>query len=125
MVPKEIRRDGGPGYETKTVTVHEAPTEMGLMMTKFNGEEHPVLSDQGYRGDYVMFVVMTGPQTWSDSDPYKLAGKVDFELLTDLAKDIRHGVETYGERGILWEQVKDGERINRSDYEELKQDDRR
>lgn len=58
---------------TKIVKVEDGRgTSNALMITAFNGEEEPILYDEGYRSGYLMFTIFGGPEVISGYRPRKL-----------------------------------------------------
>lgn len=111
--------DQDPAYSVKTVSIHHSPTEMGLMMVKFNGENNKPLSKEGFRGDYVIYMALAGGLRFGTYDPYALGREVNFELMEDFALAVRRGVKGHQGEVVHWSDIEDGETIDHDRFGEL------
>ncbi len=111
-----------PGYEVKTVEVRDKADAYTVMMVKFDGDKSGILSNKGFRSDYVVFTVMRAGNLYSTYDPYQLGLEFNLDLLESFAVGIRAGVEDYDVGRIDWEGVDEGEIIDWDRYEELLQE---
>lgn len=108
-----------PGYEVKTVQILDKADAYTVMMVKFGVDKSGILSNKGFRGDYVVFTVMRAGNLYSTYDPYQLGLEFNLDLLESFAVGIRAGVQGYDEGRIDWEDVDEGEIIDWDRYEEL------
>lgn len=60
-------------HETKVVNVRDgAATELTLMVTAGNGDEHQPLESQGMKGEYVFVTILEPGVSYTSYDPHEL-----------------------------------------------------
>lgn len=109
---------GDNTMETKSI-VYEQPEkglQFPLMLTAFDGEDHPVFDKAGYRGRYVLFTLIDGGVQDSFTDPFKAEHPQANDELRNFFVEVRQGWRTEGRHGINWTELEDGEEYNKKDF---------
>lgn len=92
-------------YETKCIAYQQDAFKYPMILTKFNGNGHPVLSGAGYRGDYILCANVDGGVVYAGTDLYEFTRRmlgIDNENLFRFLSLVENGE-------VPFDEIEDGE----------------
>lgn len=104
-------------YEVKTFAYNEdvGPGLYRIMVVRFNGNGNEVLEQAGWRGNYCMFMEVSGGARYATNDEYEFSNELtayDDDSLLNFLRKLKSS-------DSVWNRVEDGREYTPSDIKKI------